>query len=686
MSSLLASWRTGSTVSVDHDGEQAGFTLRPVPDPHVPGTAGGMNTLGIVRDRLLAALASPVTPVDVPRPDGTWPDIDYAGEDVADWQPAEHLRRLAVLARDSPAEALRALDGWLELDLHCPNWWYNQLGAPRLLGDAALLLERHLSADRRSRVARVLHNRATWERMTGQNLLWTAQVAIRRGLLTDDLHVVSDAFGRVEELLAVGEGEGIQPDHSFHQHGAQLYSGGYGHHFARDAAALAALAAGTPLAFSGRALAVLADYLLDGQRWMVHGGRYDIACMGRESSRRGNSAQARELAAAARALADAPRRQELADFADRLDSGKPLVVGARYFWRSDYLAVHRPGWSAAVKLSSTRTVPSETANGEGLKSLHLCDGFVPLWRTDREYPELWPVWDWRHLAGTTTVYRTGPLHVPAFGQDTGGSRFAGGLSDGEYGLAAMHLRRDGLEARKAWFFFADEYVALGAGISSGDPDAPVHTTIDQTALTGQVVCGSTIHGPGTTVHGPGTTVHGPGTTVHGPGTTVCQGARRLHHDGVTYVFPEPATVTIRTGLRRGRWADINRSQSDAPLSARVLELWIDHGVRPGDASYAYIVVPGEAGAPEAISVLANTPRLQAVRHGGLGVVHAVFHEPGVLRVPGGPDIAVDRPALLQLREAGDRLSLSTAGPYGHGDSAGVSIHRGGAPEVERPRS
>ncbi|GAA3236151.1 polysaccharide lyase family 8 super-sandwich domain-containing protein [Nonomuraea helvata] len=615
-----------------------------------------MNPIGIVRDRLLAALADPAALVDAPGPGGTWPDIDYAGRDVAAWEPFEHLCRLAGLARDVPAEALRALDAWLELDPQCPNWWYNRLGAPRLLGDAALLLRPHLSAEQSSRVAHVLE-RAAWDRMAGQNLLWAAEVAIRRGLLTGDLGVLADAFGRVEGTLAVGEGEGIQADQSFHQHGAQLYSGGYGHAFARDAAALAALAAGTPLAFSGRALAVLADFLLDGQRWMVHGGRYDIACMGRESSRQGNSAQARELAAAARALTDAPRRRELADFADRLDSGKPLVAGARYFWRSDYLAVHRPGWSAAVKTSSTRTVLSEAGNGEGLKGRHLCDGFTPLWRTGREHAELWPVWDWRHLPGTTVVYRAGPLPVSSgFDEDTGGSGFSGGLSDGEYGLAAMHLRRDGLEARKAWFFFADEYVALGAGISCDDAGAPVHTTIDQSALTGQVVCDTAVVAPG--------------------GTTVCPDVRRIHHDGVTYVFPEPATVTVRAGLRRGSWAELNHSQPDAPLSAPILELWIDHGVRPGDASYAYFAVPGEAGAPEAISVLANTPRLQAVRHGALGVVQAVFHEPGVLRVPGGPDITVDRPALLHLREAGDHLALSTAGPYGHGPAAVVGIRHG----------
>ncbi|MFD0663347.1 polysaccharide lyase family 8 super-sandwich domain-containing protein [Thermocatellispora tengchongensis] len=388
---------------------------------------------------------------------------------MATWAPFEHVTRLAHLARDRPGQAMRALDAWLRLDPVCPNWWYNQLGVPRRLGDAALLLHPRLTAAQRERVGELL-GRATWDRMTGQNLLWTAQVAIRRSLLAEDLAGLAEAFRRAAGLLVTTCEEGIQPDYSFHQHGAQLYSGGYGHTFAMETAALAALCAGTPLAFSGEALAVLSDFLLDGQRWMVHAGRYDITCMGRESSREGNAAHAARLASAARALADAgaPRADELRAF---VEGGHP-PTGTRAFWRSDYLAVHRPAWSAAVKVSSSRTVLSEAGNGEGLAGWHLCDGVCHLWRTGEEYHELWPVQDWRHLPGATVAYRGGPLPLSDFGDHTGGSEFAGVLSDGRYGMAAMHLRRDGVEARKAWFFFMEEFVALGTGITGTDAGTP----------------------------------------------------------------------------------------------------------------------------------------------------------------------------------------------------------------------
>ncbi|MFI6386334.1 polysaccharide lyase family 8 super-sandwich domain-containing protein [Nonomuraea sp. NPDC050540] len=593
-----------------------------------------------IRARLLAALhreAGP--PPAAPGPDGLWADIDYADLDVTIWAPFEHLVRLRALAPAEPEPAGRALDAWLRMDLRCPNWWYDQLGAPRVLGDAALLLG--IAHD--PRLTRIL-GRAAVTGMTGQNLLWAAEVVIRRCLLDGDDEGLAEAFGQAATLLVPSEGEGIQPDHSFHQHGPQLYSGGYGHSFAVDMAALATLASGTPMAMPEEAMEVLAAYLLDGQRWMIHAGRYDIACMGRESTREGNAARGPALEAAARSLAagGGPRAEELLHF------GQGPGTGARYFWRSDYLAVYRPGWSAAVKTSSTRTVLSEAGNGEGLSGRHLCDGVTHLWRTGEEYHALWPVQDWRHLPGTTVAYRGGPLPAADFGQDTGGSDFAGGLTEGPYAMAAMHLDRDGVRARKSWFFFLDEYVALGAGITCADPDVPVHTTIDQTTLTGEV--------------------------------RLADGT--LHHNGVTYFFPHPAPLTVRSGARSGSWAAVNRSQSARELSADVLEIWLDHGRAPSDASYAYLAVPGPPAdtltAPRPLTVLANTPGIQAVRHSTLDLTQIVFHRPGTLALPGG-SITTDRPILVQVRGPS---ALSAACPFGTGGQANLTLdHHGTTREL-----
>ncbi|WP_117213853.1 polysaccharide lyase family 8 super-sandwich domain-containing protein [Allorhizocola rhizosphaerae] len=556
-----------------------------------------MAPIDTIRLRLQDSIAGPAPTVpSTLDAHGFWPDIDYADRGIATWQPATHLQRTRGLAlRGHIDPALRALDAWLAADPQSENWWHNRVGAPLALGDAALLLHSRIGHRQRVNIASRLA-RATWDGQTGQNLLWCAQVKVRHGVLVDDEAILADAFQRAESIVRVTTEEGIQPDYSFHQHGAQLYSGGYGHEFLCDATGLAMLAADTPFAFGTEAMGTLTAFALDGQRWMVHNGRYDMACLGRENTRSHASGKARRLPSIARGP----------------------VEGARYFWRSDYLAVHRRRWSASVKLSSTRTVLPESGNGEGLCNWHAADGVTLLHRKDER--DLAPVWDWRMLPGTTTAYRTGPYPTSNFGLGpdggwvTGGSDFAGGVTDGMHGLAAMHLAKDGVTSRKAWFFFFDEYVCLGTGITAA---APVRTTIEQTTHTDE--------------------------------------------PEVRYVFPEPTRVESAVEDRTGSWADINHDQPADPVRETVFSMWIDHGV-PDNATYAYIVVPSVAPGHTLPVILANTTALQAVWHPGLHIVQAVFHEPGILDLPHGDAIEVDRPLILQASPTRTDIACPLAQP------------------------
>jgi chondroitin AC lyase len=641
-----------------------------------------MSAVPLIRRRLCTVLRDQVAqdgnvvPV-LPGASGEWPDVDYQDRSAATWSPSTHLQRLIGLASRAGCDpaardaAFRALELWLERDPRSDNWWHNQIGTPIALGGAATLLDGYLTSDQRRRSAWIL-SRSRWEQMTGQNALWVAQAKIRSGLLTGDPHMLADAFARSANVLVTTTGEGIQPDLSFHQHGAQFYSGGYGHDFACDAIALVALAAGTPFAFTDRALGVLTDFLLDGQRWMIRDGRYDVASQGRESSRPGAANRAPELAGAVRALAGAgaPRRTELLAFAAGLaETGGAPLVGVRYFWRSDYLAVHRRRWSASVKTSSTRTALPESGNGEGLRNWHLADGLSVLRHGDGQARELAPVWDWRRLPGTTTGPQAGPDPLGTFGRDgqgnwiTGGTPFCGGVADGNSGLATMHLRKDGISARKAWFFFDDEYVALGAGIVAPELPGPVRTTIEQTRFAGRAEYATAA-----------------GRNEIATGERSLPEVRWVHHDGVGYLLPHTATVGCAVVDRTGSWADISSSQSADSIHEVLFSLWADHGKRPMDGSYAYVVVPDTTPAELAaradvsrLEVLSNTARLQAVWHRELGVVQAVFHQPGVLRIPDIADVEVDRPMLMQLGEQPLGLRMAVASALGQAGASTVQL-------------
>jgi chondroitin AC lyase len=212
------------------------------------------------------------------------------------------------------------------------------------------------------------------------------------------------------------------------------------------------------------------------------------------------------------------------------------------------------------------------------------------------------------------------------------------------------------QGRKAWFFFEHEMVAMGAGINSLR-DEPVNTTLNQTLL----------HGP-----------------VLVDGRPLAEGessvprASWVLHDGIGYAFPEPTAIHVKAATQTGDWKSINLPYSDEPVSKPVFSLWIDHGVHPQNASYAYVVLPdtdqrrlGEWVAYPSIRIVANSTSQQAVVNDQLGVAEIVFHSPGSVALRNGFNVLTDRPCLVLLvrHEGATRIAVSSPG----GESAVVHL-------------
>lgn len=606
--------------------------------------------------------------LDTLRSDGSWPDVDYAHRGRTRWRAVAHLSRVRTMATrlrakrpGAPADpklregAVRAFRYWIEKDFRNPNWWWNEIGVPRTLGPTLLLLGDAVPEDLRAGSLRILQ-RARLGRGTGQNLVWLTEVALVRASIEQRPEVVAAAFRRIADEVRVSTGEGIQPDFSFHQHGAQLYSGGYGLGFAVDIPRLAALARDTAFAFPPRAVEVITGYLLDGQQWMVRGSTFDHAAVGREITRQGAGQRGRGLAAACDdlVLLGGPRTDELRAFAARIRAegrGEGLT-GHRHFWRSDYTVHRRAGYVASVKMSSRRIRGWEIVNSEGLRSHATADGMQLIYRRGDEYAGMFGAWDWLSIPGATVLQSEATFS----GRDArGGSTFAGGVSDGEYGVSALDLVRGSLRARKAWFFFDREIICLGAGIRCDAPD-PVRTAIQQSRLRGDV------------------------RRSEDGGESESGGTSWVHHDGIGYALPPGAraALDLEAGPRTGSWRAINRSYPDEPCTADLFRLWIDHGPRPRDGTYAYAVVPSiraeeMEGHRWPVEVLANRPEAQAVRHPDLAIVGLVFYEAGEVGVGAGATVAVSEPCVLLLREGAGELLVAAASPEHREMVLGVTL-------------
>ncbi|MCX5682505.1 MAG: polysaccharide lyase 8 family protein, partial [Planctomycetota bacterium] len=591
--------------------------------------------------------------------DGRWPDIDYADQSRSNWKPGAHLSRVFRLVQAYRTKAnplsgkpevrvkiLLALRWWLISDLQCPNWWWNDIGTPETLGRTLILLGDEFPADLMPAASKIL-KRAERQDMTGQNTLWVCSVRISRGCIEKQPELVAAAFKRIADEIKVSTGEGIQPDFSFYQHGPQLYSGGYGRGFAGYGPQLARLASGTAWAFPAEKTGILTSYLLDGEQWMIRGDRFDPSVTGREITRGGSSAGSMAKACEDMLALGAPRRAEFEAFARRVRGEKDAaaLVGNRHFWRSDFMVHQRPEWYASVRMFSNRLYNSELVNGEGKKSHHLADGVTLLRRTGREFDAMPPVWDWNRLPGTTC--EQAPLSERTVKQK-GETSFVGGASDGLCGVAAMDLKRGPLAAKKAWFFFEDGMVALGAGITCTS-DNKVFTSIDQRPLAGEV--------------------RGSSAKPFARGEQTLDRPQWVLHDGMGYVLGDRDKIHLKADAQEGSWRDISDPASPAKVVADVFSLWIDHGAKPSGAVYAYAVLPRAtkeqtagyaAKMPE--EVLGNTPDLQAAGSKAGGVTGVVFWKAGKLGDGKTVVLAADQPCVVLMRAQAAGVRLAVANP------------------------
>jgi chondroitin AC lyase len=591
--------------------------------------------------------------------DGSWNDVDYADRGIGNWRAMDHLTRLRRIARAlvEPGHALhasaagrdalnRGLRAWLQRKPVSDNWWHNTIGQQRELARVLLMAGPLLDSETAARVIGMLQDPSMVPaaQATGQNLIWYASQQLLRGALRQDAGDLRRATDALSSTLRVTLDEGIQADFSFHQHGPQLYSGGYGLGFLTDQSRTAGWVAGTPWAFPPDRMLLLAEYALQGVVPLIRGAWLDWGARGREFTREETQPRPQLVVPALRQLADLVphRRTALLNAAAAMDAGRPGWQGNRLYWRSDFMVQQSRAGYLSLKMVSGRTVGTESGNGENLLGYWLPFGVTYILRRGDEYDGLPPVWDWSALPGLTA-----PAETPAFtGFQRHDQRFVGGVSDGEAGLAAMLVDKLQTNARKAWFVQGDMMVALGAGITS-QHGQPVRTTLNQTRWRGPVV---TDRGP-----------------VQPDGKSVSlDGHRWVWMDGVTYLLLQVPGVLVQLERRVQHSSQINPALGRGKAEAEVFMLSAAHGLRPRDAGYAYGVwlgaeqVAGAAQAPM-LKVLSNTAQLQAVRHAN-GLVQAVFHGAGSIQLDERDSLSADGACLVQARKTANRWQIDAAEP------------------------
>lgn len=145
------------------------------------------------------------------------------------------------------------------------------------------------------------------------------------------------------------------------------------------------------------------------------------------------------------------------------------------------------------------------------------------------------------------------------------------------------------------------------------------------------------------------------------GSYSLQGVFWIAHNKVAYLFPSPADVKLSNGTATGNWRQINHQAwaTEEPVKEDVFTLWIDHGPKPVNKSYAYIVIPGiepsaivDYNEKADISILSNSPEIQAVQHKGSGVTQVVFYKAGVINISNDMNLTADNRCMVMIKAKG----------------------------------
>ncbi|MBQ9115436.1 MAG: hypothetical protein IJY04_00265, partial [Clostridia bacterium] len=277
-------------------------------------------------------------------------DINYDCQDIAIWDALNHLRRmqsklcaegLRALDNDALMEEMSgALDYWLYKDPHNPNWWFNQIGMVSTLSAVTIMLRDRLTDEQVKRAAELVSRGsvATLPKIldwTGANLIWGIRNTVHHALLTGDRELMRIASDRMSQEIAIAEGlgEGIKPDMSFYQHGAILYSCGYGRSFTYETAQLIAILSGSEFAIDAAKTRIFEKFLLEGQRYMMRGEAVDFQTVGREIARPG-ALSSKGFAAALELLLESDsflRKDELRAYLDSLLGKGKDFTSTKYF-------------------------------------------------------------------------------------------------------------------------------------------------------------------------------------------------------------------------------------------------------------------------------------------------------------------------------------------------------------------
>ena len=591
---------------------------------------------------------------------------------------------------------------WFYTNLYHPgiteygNWYVWEIGAPRYICDLSVLMYEGLGmAGLSNTLAAVDYytpsptNHGLAGTFTGANLADRIRIVAVRGAVVKDAVKIGTARDALSKLFPyVTSDDGFYVDGSFIQHNHHPYNGSYGNVLLQDLSALLPWLQGSSWQCVDPAQTNVISWVYNSYEPFIYRGAMMPMTCGRAISRSSSQEHAigQDIMEYILTLSpfgtttDTARMRSMVKYWTQADSYRnftnnlplPLITPAVQLMtdtgtppRGELLghwnfgsmdqAVHlRPGWGFGLSMSSSTIATYEYMNGENAHGWYTGDGMTYLYNADLAQfsDDFWPTVDPYRLPGTTVDVTP---RADGSGQSyLSPNKWVGGATLFTNGAAGMDLAAwsSTLVAKKSWFMFDNEIVCLGAGITcSGATN--VQTTVENRKISTSNTNSFTLDGATMP-----TTL---GWTTNRSGASWCA----LGGAG-GYYFPGGTSLKALRQARTGSWSQINTGGSTSTTTRNYLTLWLDHGIKPSNASYSYVVLPNftsaqvssYAAAPQ-ITILENSTNVQAVKETSLNLVAANFWNQATRTAD---LITCNQRATVLTQEGADDLWVSVADP------------------------
>ncbi|QMV41282.1 polysaccharide lyase family 8 super-sandwich domain-containing protein [Cohnella cholangitidis] len=587
------------------------------------------------------------------------------------------------------------------------NWFTWEIGSPIYFSETVLLMYDYLTAEQiqtyvTTALQGAIKTGGAAYMYVGANALWRDRVRLYSGILLKDSSILAYVQNDVPSYMGyVTSGDGYYKDGTFMQHGNVVYNGGYGKEAFSDISHFIYMLDSSPWEITGPERDNMSTIVEKSYVPFMYKGVFMDMVRGREITRTDTTDAYAGITISLDVLLYSESVPE--------EEGKRLK-GMIKEWLNNENAIRTLNEGAGVawymfpvyNLSKTLEIlkddsiePVSNAGksytfGKGSRTVHTTDNFtfgLSMYSNDittfeqgdsntkgwytglgqtyiytpdiGQYTYQKPTLDWYRLSGVTAV------NGISVGSHTNANSFAGSTTlDETYSTAGLEISSGAtkVSAKKSWFMFDDEVVAVGTGITSTHNNN-VETTIDNHYITGDNAL--IINGEKQSNE------LGWNGKIDNAKWALIEGNAKGSNIGV--YFPKETKIGAVRKTRTGKWTDLGSYNVDENVqSANYLTMWIDHGSKPVNESYAYVLLPGTTAAQ--VENYADSSDIEIIRQDN--DVHAVYektlHTLGVnfwqdgdqsIDAIGVKDyLSVDRASSIMIKEDDNKLSFALSDP------------------------